>query len=75
MPKKPVVKCDGCERIRVDWFTWIHDPEPQGTSRMHGVCPECIVKLYPRFAATLIARHKQSIRHKSYQRKEVNHHV
>jgi len=46
--KNFVVQCASCKKVRQDG-SWVEE-ETGNTEISHGICPDCVIKLYPEYA-------------------------
>jgi hypothetical protein len=51
--KNFVVQCASCKKIKFDG-SWKPEEVSQEIEISHGICPECITRLYPEYAQTIL---------------------
>ena len=62
--KHPAVICAHCRRLRTASGRWVLDTRPQITRTLfvsHGICPECMERLFPEFCGPPTAAERQLV--------------
>jgi hypothetical protein len=51
--KNFIVQCASCKKLKLDGL-WKSAEVNQETEISHGICPECVIILYPEYAKTVL---------------------
>ena len=60
-----IVVCSACKRLRISPYTWIKIDVPLANLITHGLCPECIRKLYPEMADEILKKLREIEKNKN----------
>lgn len=59
MFKQHFIVCSNCNRLKISDYTWIEVPLPEPNLLTHGICPRCVVILYPTLATAVFKKMRE----------------